>query len=361
MNKIVWFKTGAGEEEVALIKEAIVNERVSMGPITQELENRISQALAVPYCVITPSGSVAIFIALKALGIGPGDEVIVPNRGWVAAAHAVILGGAKVVLADVQRDIPNIAAEDVQKKITAKTRAIIPLHLNGRSADMRGLFKLAKDKGIAIIEDACQSFLSKNEDGFIGTQGEMGCFSLGMTKLVATGQGGFVVTHKKGLFQQLRLIRNHGVKDNFTDAWYQWGFNFKFTDIQAAMGIAQLAKAPGRIQHLKDIYAAYDRGIAGLKGVRLIPVHVVGGEIPLYIEVLVERRDELIPYLNDRGIQARPATPDLDLTPYFENSGTFENSRIFSSKGMYLPGGPEQPMENVERVIEILREFEAHV
>lgn len=357
MDKIIWFKTSVGEEEVTLIREAILNERVSMGQVTQDLEVCISQALAVPYCVITPSGSVALFISLKALGIGVGDEVVLPNRGWVAAAHAVLLTGARVVLADVRSDIPIIDIEDVKRKITPKTKAVIPLHLNGRSADMRALLNLAQERGIAVVEDACQAFLSKNKDGFIGTQGEIGCFSLGMAKLVATGQGGFVVTRNKGLFRQLQLIRNHGVKDNFTDAWYQWGFNFKFTDIQAAMGIAQLAKAPGRIRHLNAIYTAYDRALMGMKGIRMIPVNVAGGEVPLYVEVLVDRRDELIRYLNDRGIQARPATPDLDPTPYLANQGGFPNSRRFSAKGMYLPGGPEQPLENIDYVIKVLKDF----
>jgi dTDP-4-amino-4,6-dideoxygalactose transaminase len=185
----------------------------------------------------------------------------------------------------------------------------------------------------------------------------MGCFSLGMAKLVATGQGGFVVTRDEKLFRQLRLIRNHGVRDNFTDAWYQWGFNFKFTDIQAAMGIAQLARAAGRIKHLNAIYAAYERGLSGLKGITMIPVKVSIGEVPLYVEVLVERRDELIKFLNDRSIQARPATPDLDPTPYFENQGAFPNSLVFCTKGIYLPGGPEQPLEDVATVIRALKEF----
>jgi len=357
MNKIDWFKTSVGEQEVESIRKAVLSGRVSMGSITQELESNLSKALGVRYCLITPSGSVALFLALKAHSIGPGDEVIVPNRGWVAAAHAVILTGAKVVLSDCLPDLPIIDAKDVQVKITSKTKAIIPLHLNGRSADMRALKKLTRGKGIIIVDDACQALFSKNEDGFIGTQGNIGCFSLGMAKLMATGQGGFVVTSNEKIYHRLKMLRSHGVVDNFTDSWNQWGFNFKFTDIQAAMGLAQLKRVPQRIKHLKAIYNIYQKGLTGLNGIRLIPVDIKSGEIPLYIEVLADGRDALIKYLGEKGIQVRPSTPDLDLTSNFKTNGEFPNSRIFSKKGIYLPSGPEQPLVNIRIVMAELKSF----
>ncbi len=357
MEQIKWHRTYVGEEEAARIREALLNGCVSMGRVTEEFEGCLANSFKVPYCVVTPSGSVAIFMALKALEIGAGDEVIVPNRGWVAAAHAIHLAGAIVVLADVRRDIPIIDVDDIRRVITPKTKAIIPLQLNGRSADMPELLKLAKSHHVAVVEDACQAMLSRNEGGMIGTQGKMGCFSLGMAKLVATGQGGFVVTRDEGLFKALRSIRNHGVTDNFTDAWYRWGFNFKFTDIQAAMGIVQLERAPQRIEHLKAIYDAYEKGLKSIPGVRLIPVKVPQGEVPLYIEVLADRRKELVQCLAERGIQARLATPDLNPTPYFKSEGEYPNSRIFSSRGLYLPGGPEQPLDNVQKVLRALEDF----
>ena len=358
MSGISWHRTSVGEEELSRIREAMLNECVSMGRVTEELERQLALALEVPYCVVVPSGSVALFMALKAVGVGPGDEVIVPDRGWVAAAHAVMLAGAKVVLADVRREVPIIDVADVRRRITSRTRAVIPLHLNGRSADMRGLLRLAKEYGFAVVEDACQALFSKNEDGFIGTQGILGCYSLGMAKMVATGQGGFIVTRDEPLFRKLRALRSHGVKDNFTDAWYQWGLNFKFTDIQAAMGLAQLQRAPGRICHLKAVDAMYKKALSGMKGIDLIPVKVEDGEIPLYIEVLVDRRDQLVNFLAGRDIQTRLATPALHPTPYFENKGDFPNSIFFGEKGLYLPGGPEQPLENVEIVIQSLKAFE---
>jgi perosamine synthetase len=359
MNKISWFKTCVGEPELSKIREAFRHECVSMGRVTEELEAKLAASLGVPYCVVTTSGSVALLLALLALSVRPGDEVIVPNRGWVAAAHAVLLVGAKVVLADVQPELPLMDIEDVKRKITSRTKAIIPLHLNGRSVvGMKALLKLAREKGISVIEDACQAIFSKNTDGFLGTQGTIGCFSLGMAKLVATGQGGFLVMKDEAVYRDVRSLRSHGVRDNFTEAWYKFGFNFKFTDIQAAVGLAQLERVGGRIQHLQSIYRKYDEALAGMRRVKMVPVKVAEGEIPLYIEALALHRDDLIEFLKQRNIQARPATPDLDPSAYLGQKGDFPYSRKFADQGIYLPGGPEQPLENIDSVIEALREFE---
>ncbi len=360
MHNIGWYKTGVGEQEAAAIRKAILKGRVSMGEITEEFESLLAKALDVPYCLVTPSGSVALFIALKAVGVSHRDEVIIPNRGWVAAAHAVMLTGAKVVLADVKSDTPLIDIQEIRRKTTSRTKAIVPLHLNGRSVDMPALLSFAHQRGLKVVEDACQALFSRNKKKFIGTSGDIGCFSLGMAKLVATGQGGFAVTKNEKLYGQLKLLRNHGVKDNFTEAWGQWGFNFKFTDVQAAMGLAQLKKVPQRIKHLKLIYKKYDKALSSMCGIRMIPVDLERGEIPLYIEVLADRRNALVEYLNKRAIQVRPATPDLDSTPYLKSSGEFPNSRIFNQKGMYLPCGPQQPLRNIDSVIAALQEFERY-
>jgi len=357
MGKISWFRTSVGEEEAARVSEAMLNECVSMGRITEEFEDVLKEKLGVPYGVAVPSGSVALLMSLMALGIGRDDEVIVPNRGWIAAAHAVYLTGAKVVLVDVRQDLPIMDVDEACRKVTSRTRAIIPVHLNGRAVDMKNLLSFCKARKIAIIEDACQSLFSRYEDGYLGTQGEMGCFSFGMAKLVATGQGGLVVTRDKKLYQRLRALRNHGVNDNFTQAWYQFGFNFKFTDVQAAIGLGQLKRTPERIEHLKKIYGKYERGLSTLAGIRIIPVNVKQGELPLFVEALVDRREELIQYLKNRDIQARHAVPDLDPAKYLGVHGEFPNSRMYHRHGVFLPGGPEQPIENVERVIQNIKEF----
>ena len=152
----------------------------------------------------------------------------------------------------------------------------------------------------------------------------------------------------------MKLIRNHGVINNFTDAWIGMGFNFKFTDIQASIGIAQLARLSARSQHLRKIYDIYSAALSRLPLVRLIPVDIANGELPLYIEILCDHRDDLIEFLKSRDIQARPFPPSLHLSSYLDNQGEFPNSSKFGTNGCYLPCGPEQPLGNVDEVIKAL-------
>ena len=360
-EQITWWRTTFGDEEVKTLAESVAQEHISQGAVTELLESHLAKALDIPYVVATQTGSAALALAVMALGIGHDDEVIVPNRTWIASAHAVVLVGAKVVLVDVLEDIPIIDVSQIEQNITPRTKAILPVHLDGRSADMETIRSIAEDRGLIVIEDACQALFSRNSDGFLGTQSDAGCFSLGVTKLISTGQGGIVVTKNEETYEKLKLVRNHGVVDNFTDTWNQMGFNFKFTDLLASFGLAQLLRVPERLSHLQSIYATYDSALAELDDpmLKLIPVDVSDGEVPLYIEALCSERANLIEYLNSRGIQARPFPPSLHRSKYLDNAGDFPRSRLFAEQGIYLPCGPEQPIENVKRVISELRLYSA--
>ena len=355
---ISWWRTSFGDREVEKLRESVQKECIGQGLVTEEFEEEISLALNVPFVVATTNGSAALYMALLSLGIGHGDEVIIPNRTWIASANAILLTGAKVVLVDVRSDLPLIDVAQIQSKITTQTKALMPVHLNGRSADMQGIQRLAEKFGIPIIEDACQAFFSSNFNGYLGTQSDVGCFSLGVTKLVSTGQGGFVVTKNRDVYERLKCIRNHGVTDEFTESYDQFGFNFKFTDLLASFGLVQLSRVSKRIVHLNKIYAKYESAISKFKCVNLLPVNVLSGEIPLYAEVLCPERKELENFLHFHNIQARIVPPDLSLSSCLKDDGSFPNSIRFSDQGLYLPCGPEQPLENIDFVIDTLYDFE---
>ena len=355
---ISWWRTSFGDREVEKLRESVQKECIGQGLVTEEFEEEISLALNVPFVVATTNGSAALYMALLSLGIGHGDEVIIPNRTWIASANAILLTGAKVVLVDVRSDLPLIDVAQIQSKITTQTKALMPVHLNGRSADMQGIQRLAEKFGIPIIEDACQAFFSSNSSGYLGTQSDVGCFSLGVTKLVSTGQGGFVVTKNRDVYERLKFIRNHGVTDEFTESYDQFGFNFKFTDLLASFGLVQLSRVSKRIVHLNKIYAKYESAISKFKCVNLLPVNVLSGEIPLYAEVLCPERKELENFLHFHNIQARIVPPDLSTSSCIKDDGSFPNSIRFSDQGLYLPCGPEQPLENIDFVIDTLYDFE---
>ncbi|MBI3021755.1 MAG: DegT/DnrJ/EryC1/StrS family aminotransferase [Candidatus Omnitrophica bacterium] len=352
-SEVPWWRTSFGQEEIQRLQEAIRAEHISQGPVTAQFETRMAEALHVPYAVATTSGSVALLMALMALGVGRDDEVILPNRTFIATAHAVLLAGASVVLVDVRPDIPVMDISRLRQKITPRTKAIIPVHLNGRAVDLEAVQSVAREYHLHVIEDACQALFSRSAAGFLGTQSDAGCFSLGMNKLMSTGQGGLIVTRNPETYERLKLIRSHGVTDTFVATYRQIGCNFKFTDLMASVGLVQLTRVPARIAHVTAIYSKYTA--AEMPFLRWIPVEVSKGELPLYAEARCRDRKDLVEFLGSQGIQTRPFLPDLHLSPHLHNGGVFPNSKPFGEEGLYLPCGPEQPLENIDRVIEALR------
>ncbi len=242
---VSWWRTAIGEDERATILDSLARERISMGAVTAELEAELCRRLEVPYAVATTSGSVALMMALLALDIGPGDEVIVPTRTFIATAHAASLLGARVVLVDCGAESPNLDVERLAAHITDRTKAIIPVHLNGRAVDAR-VFEIARQRGLAVVEDAAQALYSRTPQGYLGTLGDIGCFSFGMVKLTSTGQGGALVTRDEALYRRLVAIRNHGVRDVVSHDYLGVGGNFKFTDILASIGLWQGPPAAGQ-------------------------------------------------------------------------------------------------------------------
>ena len=358
MHTISWWRTTFGQPEIERLTAAVLNENISQGSLTAEFEKRIGEALGVPHVVATTSGSMALLVALMAHEIRAGDEVIVPNRTWIATAHACAMLGAKAVLVDVLPGTPIIDVSQVRAKITARTKAIMPVHLGGRFADMPAIHTIARESGLLVIEDAAQALFSKSADGFAGTLSDAGCFSLSVAKLISTGQGGFIVTKNEATAERLRLIRTHGVADVINTTYTRLGFNFRFTDIQASFGLAQLGRAATRIEAVSAVYAKYREGLASMPFLKLIPVNVAGGEIPIYVEVLCKERENLIAYLAKEGIQTRPFYPDLDLARYLGNEdGSYPNARVFGEQGVFLPCGPDQPLENVNRVLDVLASY----
>lgn len=358
MKKISWWRIDFSQKEIDKIKESISNEHISLGPVTAEFEQALGRILGVPYVLAVTSGSAALLAALMAADIGPGDEVIVPNRTWIASAHAPLLLGAKVVLVDTQKERPIMDPALLEARITSRTKAIIPVHLNGRAVNMESINKIAQKYNLIVIEDAAQAFYSRNQTGFLGTQSYAGCFSLSVAKLISSGQGGFVVTKDKETYQKLKLIRSQGTEDLIDVNYSRPGFNFKFTDIAASLGLIQLSRIKEKIAGVKAIYNQYQAIISKLPFIKLIPVDIAAEELPIYVEVLCSERSKLIEFLKEHDIGTRPFYPDLDSADYLNAKGDFPNSRVFARDGLFLPCGPGQSQENIEYVLEVLKKYQ---
>jgi len=359
-NKIPWWRTSFGEEEIQRIADSIRNECISQGKVTAQFERDLAEFLEIEHVIAVSNGSISLMMALMALGVVPGDEVIVPNRTWIATAHAVHILGAKVVLVDVEPNRPIIDAKKIEECITSKTKGMIPVHLNGRSADMEKIQDIARRHSLFVIEDAAQALGSRNADGYLGTQSDIGCFSLSVAKTIATGQGGFAVTNDTELAKRMRAIRTHGVENvKEPENWMMPGFNFRFTDLQASIGIEQLKRLPERVEHLKNIYIRYAEDLVDTP-FKLIPVNLKAGETPVYNEFLVENRSEWIMNLEHRGIETRAFYPDLNKAHYFtQKNDYYPNSEKFGLRAIYLPSGPTQPLKNIDICIKTIQNIVA--
>ena len=316
---IPWWRIQYTEQDAQSVAKAISSEHVSLGPITAEFEVKLAERLNMPYVVATTSGSIALLMALLALDIGPGDEVIVPNR------------------------------------------TIIPTALNGRAIDPDKLDYLVKKYKLSVVEDAAQAMFSQSDDIYMGTNSDIGCFSLSIAKLIPTGQGGFIVTRDENLYQALRKIRTHGVSDLMDCSFSRFGFNFRFTDLQASLGLAQIEQVDRKICNLNEIYYLYEAGLADCKYVKLIPVSITAGQLPLYIEVLCPKRNELLQFLAAHRVQSKAFYPNLNRAKYLECDDMFENADLFEAHGITLPCGPDQSISDIQIVIDLVKLFDENL
>jgi len=329
-----------------------------MGPQVAEFEEAAAKAGGAGYAVALANGTDALILALRALGIGRGDEVITAPNSFIASAGAIAAVGATIRFADVNEDL-NIDPEAVSRAITGRTRAIIPVHLTGRPARMTELNALAKARGLFVIEDAAQAIGAELEGRRVGGLGDIGCFSLHPLKnLHVYGDGGFVTTNDEGLAARIRLLRNHGLRDR--DHCVEWSINSRLDTLQAAVATYKLALLDKWTRRFRSIAQAYR---AGLQDCVEVPVDR-DGEYAVYhnFVVLTDHRRELMAHLAALGIETKVHYPILlhlqeaaRLLGY--KSGDFPVAERTAQRMMSLPIYPELSSDEIEYVIDGIRSF----
>lgn len=342
------------KRDVELLQKSVEDRNIMEGPVLEEFEKKMGDLLSVPYVIGTSSGSAALALALMGIGIKPGDEVIVPDLTFVATANAVCMLGAKVVLAPTEKNRPLLDLGLIDTLITKKTKAIITVDLNGRTAWSKELKERYGGRGIYIIDDACQAFMSGSRDGKAGTLADVGCFSFGITKLLTVVNGGMAVTNNKELYERMKIMKTQGMKSVFEgDAYYYPGFNFKLPDVLASIGLGQLERLDEKISHVRQIEELYQSGLKGIKGISFIENKE--NEFHYMTDILCEDRDLVRKTLYENGIISRPLGMPLHTAPYLEqNEDIYQTSSKLQKELLYLPCGPNQSLENVEEVIQVL-------
>jgi len=360
-NKIEWWQPQVGALGYDLIKEVLDSNYLNEGAVTGKFENELANLLSVKHAIAVTSGTAALFLSLYASGIGPGDEVIVPDLTFIATANAVTMCRAKVVLVDIDPNTLNMDTAALTAAITKKTRAIIPVHLSGRAANISAILDIASKANIVVVEDAAQAFMSQHKGRPLGTWGKLGCFSFSANKTITTGQGGLIVTNDDNLGTQLRQLKDQGRAVRGTggdDLHPVIGFNFKFTNLQAAIGLGQLHMLSNRLERLKKTYCLYKNTLKDIPGIRLPPFNIESGEVPQWIDVLVDNRDKFETTLKSSNIHCRRFYhPIHTQQPYQTNDKKFPNSTSLSNKAIWLPSAFTLTDEDIHRVCEEIRGF----
>jgi perosamine synthetase len=322
-NVIPWAKPYLGEKEKEYLIKAFSSTWISGGEFVDKFESDFSSIIGGKYTVTTSNGTTALHLALLAAGIGPGDEVIVPAFTFVAPANVTIQTGAKPVFVAIDPQTWCIDADEVRKAITPSTRAIIPVHVYGNVCEMDTLVRIAEDSGIYIIEDTAEAVFSKYRGRYAGSFGNLGCFSFQATKTITTGEGGAVVTDDEELYKQMRILRSHGMREN-KRYWHDVvGYNYRLTNLQAALGCAQLANRDWLTGEKKRIYNRYFGNLSGIPGIHF--QHIADYVEPVIWAVALKidqdyfkgDRDFLITELLKRKIETRPGFYPFSMMPLY--------------------------------------------
>jgi perosamine synthetase len=340
-----------GDEERAAVDRVMRSGMLAQGPEVKAFEEEFGAELVGGlHCVAVNSGTSALHMALIAMGVGPGDEVIVPSFTFAATANAVALAGATPVFADIEADSFCLAVDAVEAALTDATRAVMPVHLYGQPADMTTLMALAERHGLQVLEDAAQAHGAAVGDAPVGTIGITGAFSLYPTKNMTSGEGGIVSTASAEIARTVRLLRNQGMERRYENEVV--GFNTRMTDVHAAIGREQLKKLPAWTKQRQDNAAFLD---ASLRGVQTPPVRE--GATHVYhqytIRVPGHDRDRFVAELAERGVGSGVYYPTpVHRLPSFGLSLDLPETERAAAEVISLPVHPALSGEQLETVVE---------
>lgn len=336
----------------------------SDGPYVTAFERQFSRYVGAPYGVAVTNGTAALHVGLAALGIGPGDEVIIPDATMVSCMDVVLYTGATPVFVDVDPGTWTIDPDLVERAITPKTRAIMPVHTYGHPAEMDRLLRIGRAHDVAIIEDAAEAHGSTYRGKRVGALGDLGCFSFYASKIVSTGEGGMVVTRNRKLAERterLHELAYESVVRNYRHT--EVGFNYRLTDLQAAVGLAQLERLPKFLRRRRECVAVYAEVLGGIEGLTVqseaswarsaywaYTVLVHGGEA---------RRKRVMAALQEKGIASRVAFWPMHRQKFApgagDGTGNFPVADRIGIEGMSLPFGNGISLDSVREVAERLR------
>ncbi|MEW6037069.1 MAG: DegT/DnrJ/EryC1/StrS family aminotransferase [Pseudomonadota bacterium] len=350
-----WIDGTELEELTEVVKSTFITENRK----TEQFVERVQRITGSPHAIATSNGTLAIVAALLASGIGPGDEVIVPDLTFIASSNAVRLVGAMPVFCDVDKATGCLDITAAEDAVTARTKAIMPVHLYGQMVEMDPLLAMAQARGLVVIEDAAEAFGITYRGRHAGTFGRFGTFSFFANKTITCGEGGVVLCATYEDLAQLYRIKNHGRDRKGIFVHESVGYNFCFTDLQAAVGVAQLRKFDQIMAGKQRVFARYHANLDDLDVVTLVapPPHVRSNY--WFTNILVPDPAALGAYLQEQGIGNRRYFYPLHLQPCYADLGAApcRNSLWLYEHGLSLPSGSRLSDDDIDHVCEHVRRF----
>ena len=368
--KIPLFDLNFDEREGLAVADAIKDNWISTGPRCKAFEDRFASMLNINYAVSTSNCTVSLHLALILVGVGPGDEVICPSLTFVATVNAIRYVDAIPVFADViSYEYPNIDPEEIRRKITPHTKAIIVMHYGGFSCNMDVIMKMANEFGIKVVEDACHGPLSEYHGKKLGTIGDVGCFSFFSNKNISTGEGGMLVTNNSEMNDRSRLLRSHGMTSmsyerakGHSTAYdvVELGYNYRMDDIHAAIGLVQLDKIEADLAQRSIIRSWYLEKLESTEGI-IIPFKDYTEFSSNYIFPIVlknstsEKRDKVREHLAEAGIQTSVHYPAVHRFSIYKNySKVLSQTEYLTDNEITLPMYASLSVNDIEFIAEKL-------
>jgi dTDP-4-amino-4,6-dideoxygalactose transaminase len=373
---VPFHRPSVGEAEIAEVVDTLRSGWLTTGPKVARFQREFAAAIGARHAVALNSGTAALHVALEAVGVTAGDEVIIPTYTFTATGEVVTYLGARPVLADCRLDTLNIDAETIEPHLTTRTKAILPVHIAGQACDMEPILELARTRGLAVVEDAAHALPATYKERAVGTIADVTAFSFYATKTITTGEGGMVTTERDDYAARMKLMSLHGLSG---DAWNRYsarghwyyevtdfGFKYNLTDIAAALGLAQLPRMAEFQQRRAAIARTYSDSFSDLDtclaprdaGLGLHAWHLY--VLELRLEALAVGRDEIIERLRRKGVGTSVHFIPLHLHPAYQRAygykpGQFPNAEAVFGAACSLPIYPAMSDAEVGHVVEAVR------
>ncbi|MFH1386144.1 MAG: UDP-4-amino-4,6-dideoxy-N-acetyl-beta-L-altrosamine transaminase [bacterium] len=370
MDKIPYATQWIDDDDIEAVVAALKSANLTQGPLVNEFESKVAEYCGAKYGVAVNSGTSALHIACLAAGITAGDEVITSPITFVASANCVMYCGARPVFADVQGDAINIDPQEIQKKITARTKAIIPIHFAGNPCDLEEIWAIARANNLIVIEDAAHALGAEYKASKIGSckYSDMTILSFHAVKHITTGEGGMVLTNNEELYEKLKLFRSHGITrdDKYLTkndgVWYyemnELGLNYRLSDLQCALGISQLAKLDEFVDRRREIALIYNEAFSHNAGITVINESAQARSAYHLYVLIVKDRQRIFNELRAADIIVNVHYIPVYLQPYYQKlgytSGLCPRAEDFYGKALSIPMFPKMSDKDIARVIEVI-------